>query len=263
MPLSLNSLVLESSGPPLVVLHGLFGSHSNWRGLGRKLSGQCEVHLLDLRNHGDSPHSDSMDYPGMAEDVLAYMEHHSLANPVLLGHSMGGKVAMSLALQHPERLRALIVADIAPVRYDHGGEHGTMTAALRAASLENQTRLQVGEQLQEAIPEAPIRNFLLQNLVRRGAGWHWRLNLAGLQDALPDLMGFPESDAVFTKPTLFIRGERSAYVLPEHRATIRQRFLKHQLVTLKNAGHWLHAEQPEVFQTTVQSFLNHLSAAES
>ena len=103
------------------MLHGLFGFHTNWRSFGHKLSGQCQVHLLDLRNHGDSPHSDTMDYPGMAADVLAYLDHHALANPILLGHSMGGKVAITLALQNPERLRVLIVADIAPVRYDQGG----------------------------------------------------------------------------------------------------------------------------------------------
>ena len=113
MPLSLSSQILGESGPPLVVLHGLFGFHINWRGFGRKLSDQCRVHLLDLRNHGDSPHSDTMGYSAMAEDVLAYLDRHALANPILLGHSMGGKAAMTLALRHPECLRALIVADIA------------------------------------------------------------------------------------------------------------------------------------------------------
>ena len=204
-----------------------------------------------------------MGYPAMAEDILAYLDRHALANPILLGHSMGGKAAMTLALRHPECLRALIVADIAPVRYDHGGEHRTMIDALLAASLKNQMRLQIDEQVREAIPEASIRNFLLQNLVREESGWRWRLNLVGLRNALPDLMGFPESNSVFTKPTLFLRGEQSAYVLPEHRVELRRLFPKHQLVTLKNAGHWLHAEQPEAFQATVRSFLNHLSTPES
>lgn len=259
VPLSLNAQILGESGPALVVLHGLFGFHTNWRSFGRKLSGQCQVHLLDLRNHGDSPHSDTMDYPGMAADVLAYLDHHALANPILLGHSMGGKVAMTLALQNPERLRVLLVADIAPVRYDQGGEHRMMIEALLAVALENQTRAQIDEQVRAAIPDASIRNFLLQNLIRSKTGWHWRLNLAGLQNALPDLRGFPESDSTYPKSTLFIRGERSGYVLPGHRAEIRLRFPKHQLVTLKNAGHWLHVEQPEAFQSTVRSFLNHLS----
>ena len=124
-------------------------------------------------------------------------------------------------------------------------------------------RLQIDEQVREAIPEASIRNFLLQNLVREESGWRWRLNLVGLRNALPDLMGFPESNSIFTKPTLFLRGEQSAYVLPEHRAELRRLFPKHQLVTLKNAGHWLHAEQPEAFQAIVRSFLNHLSTPES
>jgi pimeloyl-ACP methyl ester carboxylesterase len=153
----------------------------------------------------------------------------------------------------------LLVADIAPVRYDQGGEHRTMIEALLAVALENQTRAQIDEQVRAAIPDASIRNFLLQNLIRSKTGWHWRLNLAGLQNALPDLRGFPESDSTYPKSTLFIRGERSAYVLPGHRAEIRLRFPKHQLVTLKNAGHWLHVEQPEAFQSTVRSFLNHLS----
>lgn len=242
-------------GPPLVVLHGLFGSGDNWKGFAKAFSGERQVWLLDLRNHGRSPHHPDMRYADLATDVLDWLEQHQIQHPVLLGHSMGGKTAMALALAYPERVERLIVADIAPVSYRHQSEHSQLIQSLKALPLEPElTRSEADRLLAEAIPEWSIRTFLLKNLAPGPSGLHWRIPLDLLQQALPDVLEFPLA-GLFCKPTLFVGGSRSNYLLPEYQQEIHNRFTQVRIVMLKDAGHWLHAEKPEAFQETVRTFL--------
>lgn len=241
--------------PSVVILHGLFGSSRNWAGIARRLAETCHVIVLDLRNHGASFWAESMGYAEMAADVLAFLDARGLERVALLGHSMGGKVAMSAALRWPERLARLIIADIAPIAYPPG--HVAYVEALRRLDLDSLTgRAEAERQLASAVPDRSTRLFLLQNLVREDGRFRWRVNLAAIAHHLADLAGFaPPPGAVYDGPALFVAGARSGYVRPAHREMIRRLFPHARLVTLRDAGHWLHAEQPEAFLRTVQPFL--------
>jgi pimeloyl-ACP methyl ester carboxylesterase len=268
----LHARPLGSAGSRVVFVHGLFGQGRNWTTIAKGLSDGHRVTLLDLPNHGHSPWTDRVDYLDMAELVAA--ELRLLDEPVtLVGHSMGGKVAMQLALRHPELLRALVVVDVAPADYPEAGARtddpdeeltpfAGYIAAMRALDLDSlETREQADEALRSAVPSPMVRSFLLQSLVRdgvgAGGGWRWRLNLVALARDLGDLRGFPSppAGATFDGPVLWIAGANSTYVLPEDRARMDELFPGTRLVTIKNAGHWVHSEQPEVFLETLRRFL--------
>ena len=243
-------------GPPLIVLHGLFGSGRNWTAVSRKLAERRSVHLLDLRNHGESPWHAEMSYPLLAADVAAYMDREGIAQAEIMGHSMGGKTAMTLALNEPERVTTLVVVDIAPVAYAHS--HDGLVASLRGLDLGSLgRRAEADERLLEAIPDSVIRGFLLQNLVTRDGGFAWRLNLAAIADCMAALLTFPEPDpgAFYDDPTLFLGGAESDYVLPEYRPAILNRFPSAEIDHLEGTGHWPHAEQPAAFLERVSDFL--------
>jgi esterase len=243
-------------GPPLTILHGLFGSGRNWNALGRRLAEQACVLLPDLRNHGGSPHAEPMTYPAMAADVGALWDRQEIERSDLIGHSMGGKAAMWLALTEPERVDRLVVVDIAPVRYDHSFQW--LIWSLRRLPLDRTSgRAEADEWLARQIPESGLRRFLLQNLVWRGSRYGWRLNLDAIEEAGTELMGFPDVDGVrpFEGRVLFIVGERSTYVLPEHDAVISRLFPRAAVERVPDAGHWLHSERPEQFLAIVRSFL--------
>ena len=263
---------MGDAGPRVVFVHGLFGQGKNWTTIARGLSDEHRVTLLDLPNHGHSPWTDRVDYLDMAELVAAELE--GLGDPVtLVGHSMGGKVAMTLALRRPELLQALVVVDIAPVEYPVSGgrtddpdEEATPFAAfiagMRALDLEQvQNRKDADEALRDAVPSRMVRSFLLQSLVREGtgddAGWRWRLNLELLERDLGELRGFPEPPpgAHYDGPVLWIAGANSSYVLAEDRPRMDALFPSTRLVRIKNAGHWVHSEQPDVFLETLRRFL--------
>ena len=266
----LASRTVGDSGPHVVFVHGLFGQGKNWTTIAKGLADHHRVTLLDLPNHGHSPWTDRVDYLDMA-DLLA-TELQELGEPVtLVGHSMGGKVAMQLALRHPELLRALVVVDVAPSDYPERGartddpdEEATpfagYIAAMRALDLDTlQTRDDADEALRPAVPSRMVRSFLLQSLVRDGAtGWRWRLNLAALGRDLGHLRGFPEPPpgATYDGPVLWIAGANSTYVLPQDRVRMDELFPSTRLVTIKNAGHWVHSEQPAVFVETMRRFLD-------
>ena len=243
-------------GPDLVILHGLFGSGRNWSSHAKRLAERWTIHLLDLRNHGGSPWHDEVSYPAMAGDVARYLDSAGLERAVVVGHSMGGKTAMALALDQGDRLDKLVVVDIAPVPYGHS--HGEFIDAMLALDLPALgRRSQVDAALVEAVPEAGVRAFLLQNLTQRDGTLSWRLNLPALQAAMPALVGFevPLGDP-YEGPTLFLAGADSPYVLPEHETRIRGLFPEAEVEHIPAAGHWVHAEQPAAFMSRLERFLD-------
>ncbi|TWA82640.1 pimeloyl-ACP methyl ester carboxylesterase [Azospirillum brasilense] len=254
LPLTYLEAGEANGGTPLLVLHGLFGSARNWQTLAKRFAERHRVYALDLRNHGGAPWSDEMTYPAMAEDVLRFLDDRGFARASVVGHSMGGKVAMTLALTHPDRVERLAVADIAPVAYTH--THAPFVAAMKQAKLEGCTRRsEVEAQLVDAVPEAPLRSFLLQNLVLEQGSFHWRINLDAIGARMSDLIGFPDlGDARYDGPTLFIGGTRSDYIVPETHAAIRRHFPKAAIEMIEGAGHWLHAERPQEFAALVEAF---------
>ena len=241
-------------GAPVVLLHGLFGAAGNFATIQRRLAESLRVFSFDLRNHGMSPHDPAMSYAAMAGDVLETMAHHGLAQAALAGHSMGGKVAMQAALRRPGAVSRLVVADIAPVAYAPAFR-GFADAMLGLELTPGLTRAAADAALAAAVPDAGVRGFLLQNL-RFGAAPAWRIGLPEIAAALPDIEGWAAPPgAVFGGPTLVLRGARSDYVLPEHRPLFRTLFPAARFATLRDAGHWLHADAPEAFTETVRGFL--------
>lgn len=238
----------------VVLLHGLFGSSSNLLALARSLEPFFRVIRMDLRNHGKSPHSESMALRALAADVRAKLDDLGIDAAHVVGHSLGGKVAMEMAVTFAPRVKRLVVADIAPVAYARG--HDAIFAGLFALDLRSlESRQQADYQLQSAVPETAIRSFLLKNLVRDDqGGWAWRMNLQALADGYEAIRGAPDA-GVFTGPTLFIRGGASAYVAEEHRVLIQRQFPQVEIQTIAEAGHWLHAEKPQVFNEMVLQFL--------
>jgi len=237
---------------PLIFLHGFFASSRNWRQVAEKLVTKFHVYVLDMRNHGASPHHPVMDYPSMASDLLQFMENHSLTTASLLGHSMGGKVAMWFALNHPERMNKLIVADIAPISYQHC--FNNLIHALKALPLHEISNRKQAELLLAAdIPEIGYRQFLLQNLVMKDGAYCWRVNLDIFYCTAPNILAFPDVENItpFTGKALFLAGEDSNYVKAED---IMALFPDATLSVIANAGHWLHVQQPGVFVERIEQF---------
>ena len=235
------------AGTPLLIAHGLFGSARNWGVIGKRLSASRPVTLVDMRNHADSPWFDSHGYPDMAGDLAEVLT----APAHVLGHSMGGKAGMVLALTRPELVASLIVVDIAPVAYSHSQE-GPLNAmrGLDPASVES--RAEAKEKLGDLGPG--VADFLLQSLDLKEK--RWRLNLDVLGREMPKILGFPEIEGRYDGPTLFLSGGASDYVRPEHRERIKALFPKARFVKVPGAGHWLHAEDPRAVEATVKTFLD-------
>lgn len=241
-------------GAPVVLLHGLFGSQSNFGALARRLAAGYRVVSLDLRNHGGSPHGPGMTYADMAGDIVDTLDARGIGPAALVGHSMGGKVAMLVALSAPARVQRLLVADIAPVRYPP--HFRTITAAMQAVALRpGLLRAEVDAALQDAVPDPVTRGFLVQNL-RFGSTPAWRIGLDHIARGLPDIEGWDAPSATYDGPVLVMRGERSDYVLPVHRPAIRALFPRARFLALRDAGHWLHADAPDAFLAVVQEFLS-------
>ncbi len=244
------------AGPPLVILHGLFGSGRNWASLARRLGERHRVFTLDLRNHGQSPWAASMTYREMAADVAAFLAHHGIEGATVIGHSMGGKTAMVLALERSELIGRLIVVDIAPVAYRHS--HLALIDAMRRVDLEAASRRgDVDEALKHAVPDIGLRGFLLQNLVSEAGRLRWRLNLAAIAANMDGLIGYPgDLDGLrYGGPTLFLAGAASDYVPAGAAPRIRALFPAAEIDAIAGAGHWVHAEQPEAFLARVEAFL--------
>lgn len=255
-------VVEAGAGPVVVILHGLFGAARNFATIQRRLAARYRVLALDLRNHGESPHAPSMDYRTLAADVEETLAAEGARPAAVVGHSMGGKVAMRLALAAPDAVSRLVVCDIAPVAYPTHG-HRRYIAAMRALPLvPDLTRAAADAALTDAVPSASLRQFLLHSL-RFGAAPSWRLGLAEIAEGMPDIESWEAPPgAAYTGPTLFLTGGRSDYVLPEHRPAIRALFPHSRFTTLKQAGHWLHADDPEGFLAALAAFLAPLRAGD-
>ncbi len=243
-----------TGAPPLVIAHGLFGSARNWGAVARNLATGREVVVPDMRNHGASPWSPDHSYPALADDLAGVIAAHG-GRADVLGHSMGGKAAMALALTRPQAVRRLVVADIAPVTYDHDQrQHIRAMRALPLADLS--TRAEADRRLALTTPDRALRAFLLQSLDLRAAGGpRWRLNLDALEAAMPLILGWPDLAGRFEGPVLFLTGRESGYVRPEHRPAIAALFPAARFAAIPGAGHWLHADRPRAFEAAVETFL--------
>jgi esterase len=244
------------AGPPLAILHGLFGSGRNWTSIAKRLAEHHRVVAFDLRNHGASPWAETMGYAEMAADVRASLMALGYRRTALLGHSMGGKVAMLAALSDPGSVDRLVVADIAPVAYPP--RYLELVRAMRGLDLAAiGRRAEADAALASAVPDPAERGFLLQNLIFEGGAARWRINLAAIERDMPVLVGFPPlpPGAVYYGKALFIGGGHSDYLLPEHEAEIQRLFPQARIARIPDAGHWLHAEQPQAFLDLVEAFL--------
>lgn len=243
-------------GTPLILLHGLFGSTDNWHGIATRLADQFHVVVPDLRNHGLSPHSDEITYPVMAADVAELLATLGLPSALILGHSMGGKVAMQLALTRPELVQKLIVADMSPRAYTP--LHNEIIAALNSLDVASfSTRTEIEETLAGPIPSLNLRRFLLKSLGRNAAGaFEWKINLTGLARGYSNLRAAVTGPHPYTGPTLFIRGSKSEYICATGEPSIPELFPRATISTIPDAGHWLHADNPEEFTRLVREFLS-------
>ena len=242
-------------GPPLLILHGIFGTSDNWQTFGKQLAHDYQVFLIDQRNHGLSPHSDDFSYPLMAEDLHEFIQQHRLENPIILGHSMGGKAAMFYAVAHPEAFDKLLVVDIAPRAYPVHHQH--ILDAMDAVDLTTAgSRSEVEEQMKPYLPDRGVRQFLMKNLTREDDNtFTWKLNLASLRENIDKVGAAVESSTPVEKPVLFIRGAKSDYIRPEDETLIHQIFPQARVTTINDAGHWVHAEQPDALYDEVMRFL--------
>lgn len=250
------NVIEAGAGKPLVILHGLLGSSRNWGGIASKLGEGRRVLALDLPNHGASPWTEVMDYPSMAREVARFIDEHVGGPAAVVGHSMGGKVAMTLALTRPELVERLVVVDIAPVSYTH--TFAPYIKAMRAAPLGTaQRRADIETAMAGLIPDPRVRAFLMQNLEGGAGGYRWRANLAVLGAAMEDILAFPRfpDDARYDGPTLFLHGADSDYVLPSHEDLIQAQFPHARFHAVDGANHWVHADKPAEFIAAVADFL--------
>lgn len=243
-------------GKPLIIIHGLFGTSDNLKQIAKALSDQFKIYLIDAPAHGDSNTPLPLTFANMAKAVLEFADEQGLSTFSLLGHSLGGKIAMEIALQENARVDKLIVADIAPVQYTNRHDH--IMKGLNAVNLKTlENRQQANDILAQYIDEIGIRGFLLKSLTRADkpqTGWKWRFDLNALEQAYPNLIT-GNSNLTFDRPTLYIIGGNSNYVLPEHKSEIVTRFPNANVKVIQNAGHWLHAEKPTAFIKICRDFL--------
>jgi len=239
---------------PALLPHGLFGSSVNWHGIAKRLSRDRAVLSIDLRNHGRSPWSASMGYEEMAGDLVALLDEMDIGRTIPVGHSMGGKTAMWLALTQPDRVESVVVADIAPTAYP--GRFKLIIDALTSLQLDDlASRREADARLVRQLPSPAVRAYLLQNLIKEGQGWRWRVNLAGLAQSIDRLMSFPQPDGrQYPGPALFVYGTDSDYVTGTQLKTIRTLFPRARLRAIPNAGHWVYADEPDTFVRAVQGF---------
>ncbi|MCZ8215418.1 MAG: alpha/beta fold hydrolase [Cyclobacteriaceae bacterium] len=247
----------KPNAPVMIIMHGLFGSCDNWLTQAKLFAQDYHVFTIDQRNHGLSPHSDDFDYTFMVKDLVEFIDDHQLHNPIIIGHSMGGKTAMNFAIAHPDKLDRLIVVDIAPRSYNL--EHYTIADGLNAITIDSLTsRNEADEQLARFVPEADVRQFLLKNLQRKPeGGFSWKINLKVITAKLSNVGVDLHYKGTFNKPTLFIKGNRSNYIKDSDANLILQYFPQAKLEGM-DTGHWVQAEKPQEFVTLVHNYLQAL-----
>ena len=247
---------IKGEGKPLLILHGYFGMSDNWKTIGNQFAENYQVHLIDQRNHGRSFHEDEFNYEVLVEDLHAYIQHYQLEEVNIIGHSMGGKTAMLFAVTYPDLVDKLIVVDISPRMYQP--HHNAILAGLNSIdfSVEN-TRTLVDKKLSALIPDFGVRQFLLKNVYWKEKGkLAFRFNLESLTDNNPEVGEALPSFTVFEKDTLFLKGSKSDYITQDEEPIIEAHFPNSKIVEIKNAGHWLHAENPKDFYAEVSEFLS-------
>ena len=241
-------------GKPLIILHGLFGSSDNWLTLGRRFGENFKVYIVDQRNHGQSFHDDEFSYEAMATDLKQFIDSKNIQSPHILGHSMGGKTAMTFATMYPDCLDKLIVADIGPQSYPV--HHTTILKGLFSVNLETtRSRKEADEQLGQHVQEMGIRQFLLKNLTRSGSDFAWKINLPVIAQNIEQIGKGLNQNTSYTNTTLFIRGEKSNYIQDADLNLIHSIFKNSRLETIAEAGHWLHAEKPQEFYDITMNYL--------
>lgn len=246
---------VAGAGDPLILIHGLFGSLENLGGIARQLAEHYTVYSIDLPNHGRSPHTDATDLSSLADHVLQWMDAQSISCAHLLGHSLGGKAAMEVALRRPERVRRLVVMDIAPVHYEPHHD-GVFDGLLSFNPCELTSRTEADKLLAKSVSELPVRSFLLKNLVKQAeGGFAWRMNLPVIHRDYPQLIQGNINDCSFNGRVLFLKGGNSDYILEKHREDILSRFPQATLKAVSNTGHWLHAEKADLVSKLTLSFL--------
>ena len=243
-------------GAPLIILHGLLGSLDNWATLAKKFAEDYTVFVVDQRNHGKSPHSKEFNYQLLSDDLLAFMDENYISSASIIGHSMGGKTAMNFAVENPDKVDKLIIADIAPVAYSGG--HKVIFDALFSIDLEKvKSRKDVDLQIEKYIKEFGIRQFIMKGLTRdQDRNFIWKFNFRDIWNSYNEIIGtFDTTDTEFDGETLFVKGENSNYILEKYFSDIKKTFPNYQLETIQDTGHWLHAEKPIEFFNIVSAFL--------
>ncbi|MBI9032948.1 MAG: alpha/beta fold hydrolase [Bacteroidales bacterium] len=246
-------------GPAVIILHGLFGISDNWATIGRRIAEKYEVHMIDLRNHGRSPHSPVFNFPAMVSDLEELIEDLELENIILVGHSLGGKIAMHFALQYPELITKLVVVDISMRHYPAREEHLKMIEAMRSIDFsEFSNRKQIEEVLKEKISNERIRLFVLKNLHRIDRStFTWRLNVNAIYENIDNVFeGIEYENTTFNKETLFVRAGKSNYIIDDDYSRIFQHFPEAKIQTIEKASHWVHADTPEELCELLNTFLN-------
>jgi len=242
-------------GDPLIILHGLFGTSDNWQTLAKQFAKNYMVFIVDLRNHGRSPHDDEFNYKVMAEDLKEFMESKWIYEARVIGHSMGGKTAMQLALDYPDMVEKLVIVDIANHSYEGG--HESIFKALFSLDLNKiENRKEADEFLKDQIEDFGVRQFLLKNLTRnKEEGYEWKMNLPIIYENYQAILGKLEGDEPFENATLFIKGGLSKYITKENFATTQEFFPNSELKTIEKVGHWVHAQAPKELLQIVEAFL--------
>ena len=253
--MKLFSRIYGDEGCDLIIIHGLFGMSDNWNTLGKKFSKYCKVHLIDLRNHGKSPHSADFNYDVMCDDVLQYIQNNNIKNPILLGHSLGGKVAMKFAFTYPKKIEKLIVVDISPREYNIHFHKSVLETLYKLPLLNFGKRQEIDNILSLTYKQKGLRLFLMKNLYKNANNeFAWRFNIEILLDKLNNIQEADFIKGICNVPTYFIRGGNSDYIKSKDESIINKHFSDVSITTIDGVGHWVHAENPEQFYTKVMRF---------